>query len=216
MRELDPKERIFVSEYLIDLNPIRAAIAAGYSAITAKKQAHSWVASDRSKPWVRATIQKALASKENAAKDLRARIRAELEHLSFARLGDYVEITSSGDPRFNLSDIKTNERKSAALKELTIDTTTMGSGDKTKVVKVTRIKVGLHDKLAALERLARHAGLDKGYGADDEDPGSSGPAAPLPEALDELSDQELDAQYKDRIASINTKTGKNKRPGTQG
>lgn len=39
MRELTPKQKIFVSEYLLDLNATQAAIRAGYSKKTANEQA---------------------------------------------------------------------------------------------------------------------------------------------------------------------------------
>ncbi|NCC41609.1 MAG: terminase small subunit [Gammaproteobacteria bacterium] len=40
MKELTPKQELFVKEYPVDLNATQAAIRAGYSAATARKIAH--------------------------------------------------------------------------------------------------------------------------------------------------------------------------------
>lgn len=48
-KPLNPKEIVFVSEYLIDHNAKRAAIAAGYSEKTGDKVACLWVGQDREK-----------------------------------------------------------------------------------------------------------------------------------------------------------------------
>lgn len=46
-KELNAKEKIFVQEYLIDLNATQAAIRAGYAATTADKQAPLWIGKNR-------------------------------------------------------------------------------------------------------------------------------------------------------------------------
>ncbi len=62
-QELDAKERRFVSEYLIDLDPKRAAIEAGYSATVAASKAYQWVSNSKVKPHVYEAIQKAMNSR---------------------------------------------------------------------------------------------------------------------------------------------------------
>lgn len=56
-RKLDPRETVFVEEYLIDLNPKRAAKVAGYSATMAASKAYQWVCNGKAKPHVFAAIQ---------------------------------------------------------------------------------------------------------------------------------------------------------------
>jgi phage terminase small subunit len=50
MKLLNAKEQRFVDEYLLDLDPKRAAIAAGYSETTAATKAYQWVANGDLKP----------------------------------------------------------------------------------------------------------------------------------------------------------------------
>lgn len=58
--QLDAKELRFVQEYLIDLDPKRSAIAAGYSETMANSKAYQWVSNSKIKPFVYKAIQKAL------------------------------------------------------------------------------------------------------------------------------------------------------------
>ncbi|MCP5086737.1 MAG: hypothetical protein GY952_08055, partial [Rhodobacteraceae bacterium] len=64
MKKLDPREKRFVEEYIIDLNAKRAAIAAGYAETTADVRAHGWVSQSKSgnfyKPHVAAAIKSAI------------------------------------------------------------------------------------------------------------------------------------------------------------
>ena len=56
-KQLDAREQRFVDEYLIDLDPKRAAIEAGYSASTADIKSYGWVSKSKStKPHVFAAI----------------------------------------------------------------------------------------------------------------------------------------------------------------
>lgn len=53
--KLNPKQKMFVAEYLVDLNATQAAIRAGYSARTAKEIGHE----NLTKPHIAAAIQAA-------------------------------------------------------------------------------------------------------------------------------------------------------------
>jgi len=59
-RQLDKREQVFVSEYLIDLDPRRAALAAGYRKTMAESKAYQWVSNRKIKPHVHEAIQKAM------------------------------------------------------------------------------------------------------------------------------------------------------------
>lgn len=53
MKQLTPKQAMFVKEYLVDLNATQAAIRAGYSKKTAEVQGHE----NLRKPYISAAIQ---------------------------------------------------------------------------------------------------------------------------------------------------------------
>jgi len=63
-KELDNRETQFVREYLIDLNPERAAVAAGYSKAVARTKSYQWVSNgEHKKPHVIAAIQRGFTEK---------------------------------------------------------------------------------------------------------------------------------------------------------
>ena len=59
-KKLDYREKVFVNEYLVDLDPNRAAIAAGYSKTMAASKAYQWVSNGKIKPHVFMAVQKAM------------------------------------------------------------------------------------------------------------------------------------------------------------
>ena len=63
MKELHPKQRRFVDEYMIDLNATQAAIRAGYRA----KRAYSTGCKNLRKPEIANALQLAFAEKEQKA-----------------------------------------------------------------------------------------------------------------------------------------------------
>ena len=63
MKPLNAKEQLFVDEYLLDLDPKRAAIAAGYSKTVAATKAYQWVANSDIKPNVFNAISAAKAKR---------------------------------------------------------------------------------------------------------------------------------------------------------
>lgn len=58
-RNLDAREKLFVGEYLVTLNPEKAALAAGYSKSVARTKAYLWVSSSKHKPHVFEAISEA-------------------------------------------------------------------------------------------------------------------------------------------------------------
>ena len=61
--QLDARERRFVEEYLIDLDPKRAALAAGYAETTAHVKSYGWVCKGGTKPHVFTAIREAMAAR---------------------------------------------------------------------------------------------------------------------------------------------------------
>lgn len=62
-KNLDQREKRFVAEYLIDLDPKRAALEAGYSATTAASKAYQWVSNGKVKPHVFDAVEEAQAKR---------------------------------------------------------------------------------------------------------------------------------------------------------
>lgn len=62
-KPLTAKERLFVAEYLLDVDPKRAAIAAGYSKTMAATKAYQWVSKSKVKPNVFEAIQEAMGKR---------------------------------------------------------------------------------------------------------------------------------------------------------
>ena len=79
-KELTNKDKIFVSEYLIDLDPKRAAETAGYSLTVAKTKAFRWVSNSPTNPkphvyaFIMAKIKKRIAKAERSADEVIERL----------------------------------------------------------------------------------------------------------------------------------------------
>ena len=151
MTELTAKQQRFVEEYLVDLNATQAAIRAGYSPRTAYRTG----ADNLKKPQISEAIQK--------AKDVRSartgvnsdRVLEELGRIAFANMKDYVKINEGGVPYIDLSEM--TDAQASVVAEITVDEYKEGAGDSARDVR--KIKFKLHDKLSALDKIARHLGM---------------------------------------------------------
>lgn len=154
---LNPKQIIFVKEYLVDKNATRAAKAAGYSV----KTAHSTGAENLTKPEIASAIAEGFRAQVKAAEGraakrgvTRDRWMRELELIGFANMDDFatVDESSSGAQHVNL--VTTMERKKGrghAIKKLT-ETQTQHGGS---------LGIELHGKLPALEIIGKAYGWVK-------------------------------------------------------
>lgn len=138
----DERRRIFVAEYLKDLNATRAAIEAGYSAKTAR-QAGSRLLS-------RVDVASAVARAQQGRAD-RVGIEAdavlrEIAAIAFAHMGQYA---AWHDDQVTLKDSR--EVDPRAVSEVAQRMTRYGNN----------ISIKLHDKLGALVKLGDHLGLWK-------------------------------------------------------
>ena len=137
MAALSPKRARFASEFLVDCNATQAARRAGYSPKTAKQQGQRLLTS--------VDVQEALREAQQARSE-RTRITAdrvlhELAAVAFARLSDVCTWSAAG-PRLRPSG-KLSDDAAAAVQE--VSETATG-----------RLRVKLHDKVRALDMLARH------------------------------------------------------------
>ncbi len=88
-KKLTPRDEIFVREYLIDLNPRRAALVAGFSENVAHVKSYGWVSNPNAKPLVYQAIKK-----EMEARSIRTQVTADkvLERLWHIAIADPNEL----------------------------------------------------------------------------------------------------------------------------
>jgi phage terminase small subunit len=141
-RDLTERQRQFVAEYAIDLNATQAALRAGYS----PKSARVAGSANLRKP----AVKKAIAAAQGpllAALELNAaQVLQELARIARANVLDYVRVDDEGMPELDLSWLT---RDTAAALSFKVE----DDGGR------RRVTFGMHNKIAALDRLARHHGL---------------------------------------------------------
>lgn len=150
-RTLTGKQRMFVAEYLADLNATQAAIRAGYSPSGAGTA--GW--QNLRKPKIQTAIAEAQAPRL-AKLDMDAEaVLTELGRIAQANVLDYMRIGDDGVPVVDLSRL--DRHRAAALSEVVVEDFTRGRNADGREAR--RIRFRLHDKLTALRELARHFDL---------------------------------------------------------
>jgi len=149
-KKLNSKERIFVDEYLLHLNPERAAIAAGYSRSMARTKAYQWVSDGKRKPHVFSAVKAAL---DRRAKRIEIKQDSVLKELARVAFFDPRRLFDRDGNLIPLCDLP----KDIAAAIVGLHTSEApGNGGKTKS-RITNIRFA--DKLKALDSLARHLGM---------------------------------------------------------
>lgn len=139
MPKLTPKQACFVEEYLADLNATQAAIRAGYSAKMAGRIGFQLL----EKTGIQAAIQAAQRERSARTGITADRVVQEIARVAFSSLRDVMTWGPAG-AQVRPADEITPEA-AAAIAEITETN--------------TGVKVKLHNKVAALEQLAKHVGL---------------------------------------------------------
>jgi phage terminase small subunit len=140
-KQLSPKQKRFVEEYLIDLNAIQAAIRAGYT----EKGAHTTSWRMITNPSIAKEIQRAMKERSERTAITQDRVIQEIARIGFSdprRLFD-----ATGEMR-SIQDL--DDDTAAAIAG--IDVSVSNDGILTKKIK-------LWDKNSALEKLAKHLQL---------------------------------------------------------
>lgn len=148
---LNPKQRRFVDEYLIDLNATQAAIRAGYSERSARQHADAML----SRPHIAAAVAEAQATRSK-------RIEVDIDYV----VKRMVEID-----RMDVLDIMTDQMNLKPVSEWPLvwrqylsgfDLAEMfeGSGQDRDMVGILK-KIKWPDKTKNLELLGRHLGMFK-------------------------------------------------------
>lgn len=141
---LNPKQRRFVEEYLVDFNGKRAYEAAyGTGGTSAEVSASRLLSSVK----VRDAVQQGMARQVAAARVTQDRVLAELARVAYADMRDFAEWGPEGvtlKPSAQLS-----EDAALAVAEVSQRETKGGR----------QVTFKLHDKLGALIQLGRHLGM---------------------------------------------------------
>lgn len=157
-KPLDNRESVFVQEYLIDLDPKRAAIAAGYSGTMAATKAYQWVSNGKTKPHVFKAIAEAMLARSDRTKITQDDVLQELRKIGFSDMRKAVRWGASGEQRNDTKGepLSSNDVVLVASDELDDDTAAAIS----EVSQTAQgIKIKLHDKRAALMDIGRHLGM---------------------------------------------------------
>ena len=133
------KQKMFIDEYLVDLNATQAAIRAGYSPKTAKDIASQNLA----KLNIRIEIDKRMAERSKRVGMNADRVLQELGKLAFVKIEDVIDFeTGRIKPTATSDDL-------AAIQSIKIKPGEYG----------TERKIKFYDKKATLELLGKHLGL---------------------------------------------------------
>ena len=148
-QELTEKQKLFVAQYLIDMNATRAAIAAGYSPATASEQASRLLKNVKVAELVQAKLSNRLFRLEITAD----RTMQEIAALAYY---DPIDLFESDGRVRQIKDIDPVTRR--AIAGLEVNELFDGTGDQKHAYGLAK-KVKLADKGVNLERLAKIQGL---------------------------------------------------------
>ncbi|HEV6964622.1 terminase small subunit [Roseateles sp.] len=150
-KPLSDKQRLFVAEYMVDLNATQAAVRAGYS----ERTAHAIGSELLQNPLVQAELQAAM--KARAAK---VEATAERVLLEVARIG-LSDVRRLFDARGNMRPLhELDDDIAAAVASVEVFEEYSGQGKDRVLVGHVR-KVKLWDKNSAAEKLMKHLGMFK-------------------------------------------------------
>ena len=157
--KLTNKQKIFIAEYLIDLDGTQAAIRAGYS----KKSANAIAGENILKPHIRAIIDEAIEERRKKLSVTAESVIAELALIGFADMSDFVKVSDGGAvqviPLDELAESKSRIIKK--IKEKRTIKTLKGTKDQPdgEMVLDDTVEFELCDKVKSLELLSRHLGI---------------------------------------------------------
>lgn len=143
---LSDKQKLFVEEYLRDLNATQAAIRAGYSKHTAGAQAHKLLQNAEIARLIAEGQQKRLRAAQLQASS----VLNELRKLAFSDLRQVIGPEGAVLPVEQWPD-----EIAACVQSLEVEELWEGRGEARRQIGVTK-KVKLHNKLDALRMLAQH------------------------------------------------------------
>jgi len=131
----------FIREYMIDLNGAAAARRAGYSPHSAGRRAFELL----ERPDVKAALRRAMAERARRTDITADRVLEELARIAFADLSRLADWGPEGFKLKPSGQLREEDTSAVAFVSL-------GGRNKTQ-------RIRMHNKLSALEALARHLGV---------------------------------------------------------
>lgn len=149
---LTPKQQRFVDEYCTDWNATQAAIRAGYRAKRADQAGYQLLR----KAEIQAAIETRQRELQGHCEVTQERVVQELAGIAFSDLRHYLHWGPAGVTLARSSTL--TPAHSRVVKQLVQTVTKDGS----------TLRLTLHDKVSALDKLARHLGLYQGHEPEEE------------------------------------------------
>lgn len=147
--KLTPKQEQFCREYLIDLNATQAAIRAGYSENTAQE-----IGSENlSKPMIAARVRELMSARSERTDITADMVLREYAKIAFHNAGKLMSVDGEGLPYIDFSTVTDDDWATVAEVSNEFSPAT-NSGP-----AVTKAKVKFHNKLGALDSVAKHLGM---------------------------------------------------------
>ncbi len=141
---LTPKQKLFVSEYLIDQNAAAAARRAGYSVKSADKIGHQLLENTRVSGQIKTELDKRLNTLEVSSQN----ILQEMAKIAFFKIADIFEVDEKNELR--LKDLKKMGINSAcAIKSISVG-------------RAGAVSIQFYDKVTALKLLGDYYKLWEG------------------------------------------------------
>ena len=173
-KKLTPKQKRFVSEYLIDLNATQAAIRAGYSPKTANEQGARLLANVS----IAKAIQEARDKRQQRTEITQDRVLQEYARLAFYDPRKLFQPDGTPKP---IEELDTDT--AAVLAGLEVREEFEGTGQDRVFIGYTK-KYKLANKLGALDSLAKHLGMLDGKGREPENEMQTGVII-MPEVIED-------------------------------
>lgn len=151
LKRLTVKQRTFVDEYLVSLDPGRAAIAAGYSSAQAKNTGNRLLG----KPFIARVVGTAMELRNRRTGITQDMIVTELAKMAFSNVGDYYTVGGNGAAYMNLEGATRSQL--APVKKIKTREVKEGRGDSARDIEIVEFE--LYDKMAALKLLGQHIGM---------------------------------------------------------
>ena len=158
-KTLTAKQERFCQEYLIDLNCTQAAIRAGYSIKTAGQIGEQ----NYKKLEIQKRIQELQAKREKRTEITADKVLKELATIGFANVTDFVKVEKR---TYMATDLLDPEAEPVEKEYKAVDVFETDAIAPDKIPALASIKQGkdgievkMHDKVKALELMAKHLGM---------------------------------------------------------
>ena len=150
---LNTRQKRFSEEYIIDYNATAAAKRAGYSNKTAYSQGQRLLKNAE----IREAINNALKEFHERAFITKERVLLEVAKLAFTNLSDVVRWDEEGNLTISTPEDLTPDQL-ASISEISKHTMSFPTKNGEEVTR-TSMKIKMHNKDAALEKLMKHLSL---------------------------------------------------------